>query len=374
MRSRAPRQFCSWSSENPWFRSLGNLWRISKWASQTLWRFSSARKSTSRKKIRSVHEVGELKRAQEMRIDDFSRNELRESYVTSQIQELQLRMNYTSDSRQLQEKEAICSGKWSHIPSQPAVFPSPRSLLSRDQSLRSDTWNLSVTQGNLCENPRAAIDSSHIPSQGFLHSTNQKATGGNTVQKSTGRRVANSEARIGSEFCKNSSTMNSFSPAGITKEFYGWLAKTAITELHFDKFATPPTFSHWKIRFKTRRHVYIVEAQLSLCADVDSQCCTSLNLDLSFLVVTALFESKQQTRVHTPIALHQLAPSAHVKTQVSSCSDFPSEAMLWIMWEVSCAGFRHSAGLHARVILDAATCQPRKPGDVRDILSVLVVW
>ena len=35
--------------------------------------------------------------------------------------------------------------------------------------------------------------------------------------------------------------------------------------------------------------------------------------------------------------------------------------------------FRHSAGLHARVILDGATCQPRELGDVRDVLSVLVV-
>ena len=43
-------------------------------------------------RIRSVHEVEELKRAQEMRIDEFSRNELRESHatfqeLTSQIQE-----------------------------------------------------------------------------------------------------------------------------------------------------------------------------------------------------------------------------------------------------------------------------------------------
>ena len=29
-------------------------------------------------------------------------------------------------------------------------------------------------------------------------------------------------------------------------------------------------------------------------------------------------------------------------------------------------GFRHSAGLHARVILDGATGQPRELGDVRD--------
>ena len=47
-------------------------------------------------RIRSIHEVEELKRAQEMRIDEFSKNEKRESHaaiqeLTSQIQELQAR-------------------------------------------------------------------------------------------------------------------------------------------------------------------------------------------------------------------------------------------------------------------------------------------
>ena len=45
-------------------------------------------------RIRNFHEVEELKRAQDMRIDEFSRNELRESHatiqeLTSQMQELQ---------------------------------------------------------------------------------------------------------------------------------------------------------------------------------------------------------------------------------------------------------------------------------------------
>ena len=50
--------------------------------------------------------------------------------------------------------------------------------------------------------------------------------------------------------------------------------------------------------------------------------------------------------------------------------------VLWahILWELLCAGFRHSAGLHARVILNGATCRPSELGDVRDVLSVLVVW
>ena len=42
----------------------------------------------------------------------------------------------------------------------------------------------------------------------------------------------------------------------------------------------------------TVRFVYIVDAQLSLCTDVDSQCCTSTDPDLSCLVVTAPFEAK----------------------------------------------------------------------------------
>ena len=46
-------------------------------------------------RIRSIHEVEELNRAQEMRIDEFSRNELRESHaivqeLTSQIQDFKM--------------------------------------------------------------------------------------------------------------------------------------------------------------------------------------------------------------------------------------------------------------------------------------------
>ena len=66
--------------------------------------------------------------------------------LTSQVQELQERVNDVNDSREFQDFQSICSGKISHVPSQPAVVPSPRSMLSRDQSLRFDTWNLSETQ------------------------------------------------------------------------------------------------------------------------------------------------------------------------------------------------------------------------------------
>ena len=40
------------------------------------------------------------------------------------------------------------------------------------------------------------------------------------------------------------------------------------------------------------------------------------------------------------------------------------------LWELWCAGFRHSAGLYARVILDGATCRLGDLGDVHDVLGV----
>ena len=63
----------------------------------------------------------ELKRFQEMRIDEFSTNELGESQttvkeLTSQMQELQERMNCVNDSVEFQDVDSICSGKLSHVP------------------------------------------------------------------------------------------------------------------------------------------------------------------------------------------------------------------------------------------------------------------
>ena len=82
-----------------------------------------------------------------MRVDEFSRQELRKSQatiqeLTSQIQELQDRMNHMNDSREFQDVQSICSEKLSHVFSQSAIVPSPCGMLSRNQSPRPDTWNL----------------------------------------------------------------------------------------------------------------------------------------------------------------------------------------------------------------------------------------
>ena len=92
------------------------------------------------------------------------------------------------------------------------------------------------------------------------------------MQVSTGRLVARSEERIVSTTpmpmtARRPSKMNSFLLAEIPQNSWAVQQRLQISELQFDKCPTPSTFSCWKIRFKTL---------------------------------------------------------------VSSCSDFPSEAMLWI--------------------------------------------
>ena len=81
-----------------------------------------------------------------MRIDECSKQELRESQtsiieLTSQIQDLQDRVNSMNDSRDFQAVESICSAGSSHVPSQPTVVPSLRGMLSRNRSLPPDMRN-----------------------------------------------------------------------------------------------------------------------------------------------------------------------------------------------------------------------------------------
>ena len=106
----------------------------------------------------------------------------------------------------------------------------------------------------------------------FFHSTNQSVRGGIPVQKNTGRPVVKGEEQTGGTiplpiFARRPSTMNSSSPDEISQNSMADQQRLQISELHFDEVSTPSTFSCWKIRFKN---------------------------------------------------------------QVSSCSGFPSEAMLWI--------------------------------------------
>ena len=200
-------------------------------------------------RIRTIHSKEELKSAQEVRVDEFSMHATIQE-LTSQIQELQEMVNCMNDSREFQNTESTCSGKLFHGPSQPAVVPGPRSMLSRDQSMPPNTWNLSGTQGNTFGNPRAMLDSSQIPYQGFFTlriKVLQIESQCKGVQGDLSRKVKNKLETIPIPIlARRPSTMNSFSPAMVDPQrLHG-------SELHFDKFPTLSTYSCWKIRFKTQ--------------------------------------------------------------------------------------------------------------------------
>ena len=90
-----------------------------------------------------MHEMGDMNRAQEPRVDEAS------------VQNL------------CREVEPNYSGRLSHVSSQPARIPSSRSLLSRDKRLPLDTWNTSGSQENVLGNHFATFDSSRNNPQGI---------------------------------------------------------------------------------------------------------------------------------------------------------------------------------------------------------------
>ena len=124
--------------------------------------------------IKSLHEMEELKRVQELRIDELSRRRLIENQdtineLTDRIQELQNEVNCMNDSRDFKEAQSVRSGL-SHVPSQPALFPpyrDPGGLLSRSVGMPSrkdkppDIWNTQGISGNVFVNPPASSSSLH---------------------------------------------------------------------------------------------------------------------------------------------------------------------------------------------------------------------
>ena len=180
--------------------------------------------------IGSMHEMGEMRRAQELRVDEFSIQKLSESYetiqrLTSQVQELQERMYYLNDSGEFHEAESNCSGKNSHVPSQPARIPSPRSkhgihldyrktffFFFCKSTLDARLLTSTSSRNHPCMTPNAAVEAPALIS--------------------TGKRVAREDERVGSTipmstFARRPADYELLCSYGYSTEFYGWAAKTA---------------------------------------------------------------------------------------------------------------------------------------------------
>ena len=138
-----------------------------------------------------MHEMGEIKRAQEQRIDEVSMQKLREHHetiqqLTSKFQQ-QEQMNSMNDSGLFHDVESSCSGRLSHVSSQLAMIPSSRPMLSRHKRQPLVTWNQSGLQENVFGNQSSTKDSPQKHSRGNHPCTPQKER--ESVPEATGSRT-----------------------------------------------------------------------------------------------------------------------------------------------------------------------------------------
>ena len=207
----------------------------------------------------SLNEMEELKRVQELRIDEFSRRRLIEDRdtileLTGKIQELQNEVNCLNDSRDFKDAESVRNGN-SHVTSQPAFFPPfryPGRMLSRSLGMPSrndrppSVWDTHGPSGNVFANPTA---SSSVP---YLEESNPWFS--NVSEHSSPHVMSESQTPAQDQGCQSGpSARNSVVPGegGFSKNYGADQQRLQMSALHFDKFPNPATFACWKIRFKT---------------------------------------------------------------------------------------------------------------------------
>ena len=210
---------------------------------------------------KSLSEMEELKRFQGSTFDSLSRRKLVEDRdtiheLTGRIRELQNEINCMSDSRDFKDAESVRSGH-SHVASQPVSFPPhpvPGGMLSRSVGMPSrkdgppSIWDTHGISGNDFANPTASSSarypqelnpwSSHISEQ--IHSSQAGKSENQTLFQDP-------------RFQSGPSAKKTVIPSeGDSSKNYGAdQQRLHISDLHFEKFITPATFSCWKIRFKT---------------------------------------------------------------------------------------------------------------------------
>ena len=203
----------------------------------------------------------ELKKFQSSTFDTIAGRRLVEDQdtileLTGRIQDLQNEIICMSDSQEFQDAESIRSGN-SHVTSRPVSFPPhpiPEGMLSRSfgvPSRRERPPSIWDTHG-ISGNVFVNPDASS--SAPYPQELNQWSSSiEEPIHSST---VEKSERRTQNQDqrCQSGpSAKNSviFSGGDSPKNYGADQQRLQISDLHFDKFPTPATFACWKIRFKT---------------------------------------------------------------------------------------------------------------------------
>ena len=203
----------------------------------------------------------ELKRVQESRVEESSRRRLIENQdtineLTARIQELQNEVNCLNDSRVFKDAESVRSGL-SHVPSQPVFFPplrDPGGMLSRSLgmlSVNDKPPDIWDTHGFSGNVFVGPPASSSSPYPGGFNPWIPNVTE-HISPHATGERQ-NPDTALDPRCQSGPSARNSFDPneGRFSKDFEADQQRLQIADHHFDKFPTPATCACWKIKFKT---------------------------------------------------------------------------------------------------------------------------
>ena len=203
----------------------------------------------------------ELKRFQGSTFDTIARRRLVEDQdtileLTGKIQELQNEVNCMNDSIDFQDAESVRSGH-SHVTSQPVSFPPhpiPGGMLSRSKGMPSrkdGPPSIRDTHGISGNVFADRVASSTAPYPQGFNPWISYVTEHISPHVTSERRTPDT---VQDQRCQSGpSAKNSFIPSeGDCSKSYGAdQQRLQISDPHFDKFSTPATFACWKIRFKT---------------------------------------------------------------------------------------------------------------------------
>ena len=196
----------------------------------------------------------ELNRVQELRIDEFSRRRLIENQDTTNeltARIQELQNEVTCMNDSRDFKDAeSVRSGLFHVPSQPALFPPHRD--SGGLLSRNDKPSGIWNTHGISGNVFANPPaSSSSPYPGGFNSRISNITEDASPHVTSERQI--SDTALDTRCQSGSSAKSSVIPSeGDSSKNYGAdQQRLQISDLHFDKFPTPATFACWKIRFKT---------------------------------------------------------------------------------------------------------------------------
>ena len=186
---------------------------------------------------------------------------LRRWELSGRLQELQNEVNFMNDSKDFMDAESTCSGN-PHVTSPPGLFPrhppfegmlKPAFISQRQDEEPPNVWDTSSISGNVFCTSTSFVVSSASSGIKFFQMEHMRKTTKEPNHMSIAEKSGRPKQDLRSEMPVRTVSQK-FSPLqwrDSSKNYGADQQRLQISDLHFDKFPTPATFACWKIRFKT---------------------------------------------------------------------------------------------------------------------------